>query len=62
MYQDAKVYIPPEKTTIERTADALKMQDTMNNIAEGVLQLIQKKEEDGSVITVTIELPTDLKT
>lgn len=60
MYKDAKPYTPPAKTQIERTADAFKLQDTMNNIGEGVLKLVENgKDENGNPCTVTIEVPID---
>ena len=60
MYKDVKPYTPPVKTQIERTADALKLQDTMNNIGEGVLKFVENgKDEHGNPCTVTIEVPID---
>ena len=60
MYKDVKPYTPPAKTQIERTADALKLQDTLNDIGEGVLKLVENgKDEYGNTYTVTIEVPID---
>ena len=60
MYKDVKPYTPPAKTQIERTADALKLQDAVNNIGEGVLKLVENgKDEHGNPCTVTIEVPID---
>ena len=60
MYKDVRPYTPPAKTQIERTADALKLQDTMNNIGEGVLKLVENgKDEHDNPCTVTIEVPID---
>ena len=60
MYKDVKPYVPPEKTHIERINDAFELQETLDNIGEGVLQLIVKKEDEyGNIYTVTIEVPID---
>lgn len=60
MCKDVKPYTPSAKTQIERTADALKLQDTVNNIGESVLKLVENgKDEHGNPCTVTIEVPID---
>ena len=57
---EVKPYIPPEKTEIERVADAQNLQDTLNNIGEGVLRFVQDTtDEDGYNYQVTVELEYD---
>ena len=57
---DIKQYIPPEKTEIERVAEAQELQDTLNDIAEGVLRFVQDTtDEDGNNFQVTVELEYD---
>ena len=57
---DVKPYIPPEKTEIERVADARELQDTLTDIGEGVLRFVQDTtDEDGNNYQVTVELEYD---
>ena len=57
---DVKPYIPPEKTEIERVADARELQDTLNGIGEGVLRFIQDAtHEEGNNYQIIVELEYD---